>query len=67
MRIDNQKRIFIAEEKDKQRVDTEKESVEQIMKERELCELEGLGKAPERDPRNSSLKFMYSHRLTTRQ
>lgn len=59
-RLDNQKRIFIKEEKTTQRNEQEKEKSLQVMKERELQAYEGLGQAPDRDPRNSSLKFMYS-------
>jgi CBF1 interacting corepressor len=59
-RLDNQKRIFIKEEKTSQRNELEKEKSLQVMKERELQAYEGLGQAPDRDPRNSSLKFMYS-------
>lgn len=59
-RIDNQKKMFIAEEKTSHRLEQEKELALQIMKEKELQSLEGLGQAPERDPRASSLKFMYA-------
>eukprot|EP01039_Chlorochromonas_danica_P003453 gene3453-3782_t len=52
--------MFIAEEKTSHREEQEKELAIQIMKEKELQSLEGLGQAPERDPRASSLKFMYA-------
>lgn len=60
MRIDNQKKLFIAEESRKQDYDRERELAEQVVKEKELLSYEGLGKAPEHDPRASSLRFMYS-------
>lgn len=58
-RMDNQKRVFVTEENKKKHLEQEKELALQVAKERELQMYEDLGKAPELDPRNASLKFMY--------
>ncbi len=61
MRMDNQKRLFVAEEKAKSHEQREKELAEQVLKEKELLAYEQLGQAPDhRDPRTSGLKFMYA-------
>jgi hypothetical protein len=58
-RLDNQKRVFVTEENKKKHIEKEQELAAQVAKEQELQMYEGLGKAPELDPRNASLKFMY--------
>lgn len=60
MRWDNQKKLFIAEQTLQEKQGREKEFATQVKKERELQDLEGLGKMPDLDPRASSLKFMYA-------
>lgn len=65
-RLDQQKRVFIAEEKTKQHAESERELALQVAKERELQGYEGLGKAPEQDPRHASLKFMYNAPATAK-
>eukprot|EP01036_Dinobryon_divergens_P034379 gene34379-44413_t len=74
-RIDNQKKLFIAEETAANRTEREKESAEEYRRERELLEYENIAQtmpsAPDgnkswaahkahQDPRQTSLKFMYS-------
>lgn len=60
LRTDNQKRVFIAEEKEKEREENEKIRALQVQKELELMTYEGLGKGPEKDPKAAALNFMYS-------
>ena len=57
-RIDNQKKVFIAEQKSQERKKAEEEAAKEVMKEREVSYYENLGEISARDPRNSSLKFM---------
>jgi CBF1 interacting corepressor len=66
MRMDNQKRLFVAEETQKSRGDKERELAEQVVKEREILSYEQLGVAPDRDARSSSLRFMYSAPLSAK-
>ena len=59
-RIDNQKRLFVAEQTQNDQDTQEREAAAEIRKERELQHYEALGTMGERDPRTSSLKFMYA-------
>lgn len=58
-RLDNQKRVFVAEQQSEQQLKKEAEARAEIEKEREMTYYENLGDI-QRDPRQSSLKFMYS-------
>jgi CBF1 interacting corepressor len=59
-RLDNQKRIFIAEEKQAEKNEREVESAKEVMKEKEMQHYEQCGSMDFRDPRTSALKFMYA-------
>jgi CBF1 interacting corepressor len=59
-RIDNQKQVFIAEQKRQHRNEQEAVAAVEVLKEKEIQSYELLGQAPERDPRAAGLKFMYS-------
>ena len=59
-RLDNQKAVFIAEQKKIDEKEKENEAAKEVMKEREISYYENLGEIQSRDPRQSSLKFMYS-------
>jgi hypothetical protein len=58
--MENQKKLFIAEEKFKERQQRERDAAKEVAKEAEIASLEQLGELGQRDPRLSSLKFMYS-------
>ena len=59
-RIDNQKKLFIAEQKVDDQKQREKEAALEVAKEADIQSFEKLnGESFERDPRSSSLKFMY--------
>lgn len=53
-------RVFIAEEGAKTTKDNEKEAAAEVAKEAEISYYEQLGEIRSRDPRQSSLKFMYA-------
>lgn len=59
-RLDNQKKLFIADQSalDKQR--KEEEAAKEAIKEQEISHYEKLGELAARDPRSSTLKFMYA-------
>jgi CBF1 interacting corepressor len=59
-RLDNQKKVFIAEEKTKEKKKREDEAAKEVLKEREASYYENLGQIQARDARQSSLKFMYA-------
>lgn len=59
-RLDNQKRVFIAEQTTQDKKRREEEAAKEVQKEAELHYYEALGETAARDPRNSSLKFMYA-------
>jgi CBF1 interacting corepressor len=63
-RLDNQKRIFIAEEKQAEKNEREVESAKEVMKEKEMQHYEQCGSMDFRDPRTSALKFMYATPMT---
>lgn len=59
-RLDNQKKVFIAEQNTIDRKKNEDEAAKEVLKETEVSYYENLGEIQARDPRNSALKFMYS-------
>jgi len=59
-RQDNQKRVFVAEQNHADKKKREDEAAQEVLKEAEISYYENLGEIQSRDPRNSSLKFMYS-------
>lgn len=59
-RLDNQKTVFIKESTAKSRLEREAEAAKEVAKEEELRSYERVGDLAERDPRTSSLRFMYS-------
>lgn len=58
--MENQKQLFLAEQAAIQQLQREKEAADEIAKENEMRLYEKHGDIAERDPRQSSLKFMYS-------
>ena len=59
-RLDNQKRIFVAEKKVSDKNEREADSAKEVVKEKEMQYYESMGKMEFRDPRTSALKFMYA-------
>lgn len=60
VRLDNQKRVFIAEEEHKKKKAKEEEAARLAVKEAELSYLEKIGQVEARDIRSAELKFMYN-------
>lgn len=60
VRYDNQKKLFIAEQKQAEKNEKETESAKEVMKEKEMQHYESIGSMDFRDPRTAALKFMYS-------
>lgn len=58
-RLDNQEKVFLAEEKQKEKSLREMESKQEIEKEKEILYYENLNQLDKRDERYTSLKFMY--------
>jgi hypothetical protein len=58
--MENQKKLFIAEENFKARKEKEEAAAKEVAKESEIASYEKLGDIEQRDPRLSSLKFMYA-------
>lgn len=59
-RLDNQKRLFVAEQTTAERNEREAESAKEVLKEKEMVSYEAMGAMEARDPRTSALKFMYA-------
>jgi CBF1 interacting corepressor len=59
--IENQKKLFVAEHSDADRRAREEEAAREVAKEAELQRYESAGDLEMRDPKTSSLKFMYSN------
>ena len=58
-KLDNQKRVFVAEQKLEDFKRREAEAKQEMAKEAEILSYEKLREGVDRDPRSSSLKFMY--------
>ncbi|CAM9271136.1 unnamed protein product, partial [Ectocarpus fasciculatus] len=59
-RQDNQKQVFIKESTAQSQLEREAEAAKEVAKEEEMRSYERVGDLAERDPRTSSLKFMYA-------
>lgn len=59
-RLDNEKKLFINEQLLHDEKQKEVERRKEVRKEQEIKEYEDLGQLAARDPKDSSLKFMYS-------
>lgn len=64
-RLDNQKNVFIQENTARSRQEREAEAAKEVAKEEEIRMYERAGDVSERDPRASSLKFMYAQPKAT--
>lgn len=58
--LENQKKLFTAEQDEVRKIQREQEAAAEVAKEKELSLYEKMGDMEARDPRQSSLKFMYS-------
>lgn len=59
-RMDNQKKLFVAEQKITERQEREINFANEVKKEREIAEYESMNSSQGHDLRGSALKFMYS-------
>lgn len=59
LKLQNQKKVYEIEQYHINKLKKEEEARKEIEKERELLKYEINGDIKERDPRNTSLKFMY--------
>lgn len=58
--MENQKKLYMAEQEAVERAKREEEAAAEIAKEREMQQYEKMGDMAARDPRSTSLQFMYS-------
>lgn len=59
--MENQKKLFVAEHSEIDRKNREEEAAKEVAREVEIQRYENAGDMESRDPKASSLKFMYSH------
>lgn len=58
--MENQKKLFMAQQEAEERLKREEEAAKEVAKEREMQQYEKMGDISARDPRTSSLQFMYA-------